>query len=194
MKVRMMVTAILVLVALLVLPLAAQAQEPDPVQMMEDLLAMLEAGDIDGAVDMLSEDIVQTLLPPPADGTGIYTGKDEMRARWEEVLALNPTHEIWDCETSGDTTTCAASYDGDDTKPLGIGPFEFVLEFTVEDGLFTSFTWTVTDETLASVAAVMAALPETGGAAFPVQALVVGLGGLAAAGGAILARRRGRSG
>lgn len=194
MKVRMMVTAILVLVALLVLPLAAQAQEPDPVQMMEDLLAMLEAGDIDGAVDMLSEDIVQTLLPPPADGTGIYTGKDEMRARWEEVLALNPTHEIWDCETSGDTTTCAASYDGDDTKPLGIGPFEFVLEFTVEDGLFTSFTWTVTDETLAAVAEVMAALPETGGAAFPVQALMGGLGGLAAAGGAILARRRGRSG
>jgi LPXTG-motif cell wall-anchored protein len=40
----------------------------------------------------------------------------------------------------------------------------------------------------------MAALPETGGAAFPVQAVMVGLGGLAAAGGAILARRRGRSG
>jgi LPXTG-motif cell wall-anchored protein len=194
MKVRKMVMAGLVLVALLALPLVGNAQAPDPVQMYKDMLAKLEAGDIDGALAYYSEDHVSALIPPPPGETGIIRGNDEERARMEEVYALNPSHEIWDCETSGNTTTCSASYEGDDTRSMGIGPLEFVIEFVVEDGLITSDTWTMTDETLAALTAVMVALPETGGAAFPVQAVMVGLGGLAAAGGAILARRRGRSG
>lgn len=189
-----MLMAVLVLVALLALPLVGNAQEPDPVQMYKDMLAKLEAGDIDGALAYYSEDHVGALIPAPPGGSGIIRGNDEERARMEEVYALNPSHEIWDCETSGNTTTCAASYEGDDTRSMGIGPIEFVIEFVVEDGLITSDTWTMTDESLAALEAVMAALPETGGAAFPVQAVMVGLGGLAAAGGAILARRRGRSG
>ncbi len=194
MKVRKMLMAVLVLVALLALPLVGNAQEPDPVQMYKDMLAKLEAGDIDGALAYYSEDHVGALIPAPPGGSGIINGNDEERARMEEVYALNPRHEIWDCETSGNTTTCAASYEGDDTRSMGIGPIEFVIEFVVEDGLITSDTWTMTDESLAALTAVMAALPETGGAAFPVQAVMVGLGGLAVAGGAILARRRGRSG
>ena len=183
---------VVVLVALLALPLVVHAQEPDPVQLIQDLIAKVDAGDIDGALEYLSDDIVMYLIPP-AEGTGIYTGKEEMRARWEEVVALNAHSEIWDCETSGNTTTCSGSYEGDDTRPLGIGPLEMVGEFVVEDGLFTSITWTVTEETLAAIAAVMAALPQTGGGAFPVQELLVGLGGLAVAGGLGLQRLRRRS-
>jgi LPXTG-motif cell wall-anchored protein len=182
-----------VLVALLALPLVAYAQEPDPVQMIRDLNAKLEAGDIDGAVAYLSDDHVLALVPAAPGTTGIYEGKDVVRARYEEVYAMNPTHKVWDCETSGNTTTCAASYEGDDTKPLGIGPLEFILELVEEDGLFTSITWTATDETLAALAAAMAALPETGGEAFLIQPLLVGLGGLAVAGGLGLKRLRRRS-
>jgi hypothetical protein len=191
MKQRMMATMVVVLVALLALPLVTHAQEPDPVQMFQDLTAKLNAGDIDGALEYLSDDIVMTLIPP-AEGTGVYTGKEEMRARWEEVLALNAHSEVWDCETSGNTTTCSGSYDGDDTRPLGIGPLEMVLEFVVEDGLITSITWTVTDEALAALAAAMAALPQTGGGVFPIQVVMMGLGGLAVAGGLGLERLRRR--
>jgi hypothetical protein len=193
MKVRMIGSMVWVLVVLVALPLATLAQEPDPVQMILDLNAAIEAGDIDGALEYVSDDIVMTLIPTPQDGKGVYTGKEEIGGRWEQVYALNPTHEIWGCETSGSATTCAASYDGDDSRPLGIGPLEFVLDFVVEDDLITSITWTLTDETLAAIGAVMAALPETGGGAFPIQELLVGLGGLAVAGGLGLKRLRRRS-
>jgi hypothetical protein len=193
MKIRMMATMVLVLVALLALPLAAGAQEPDPVQMIEDLNAKLEAGDIDGAVAYLSDDHVLTLIPAAPGTTGIIEGKEAVRARYEEIYAMNPTHKVWDCETVGNTTTCFASYEGDDTDPLGIGPIEFVLELVVEDGLFTAITWTATEETLARLAAAMSALPETGGGAFPIQEVLVGLGGLAIAGGLGLGRLRRRS-
>ena len=192
MKQRMMVTMVVVVVALLALPLLTHAQEPDPVQMFQDMEAKLQAGDFDGALEYVSDDIVLYLIPPPPGGTGIYTGKEELRARWEEAYALNTHSEYKDCETSGNTTTCAAFYEGDDTRALGIGPLEMVLELVVEDGLFTSITWTVTEEALAALAAAIAALPQTGGAAFPLQALMVGLGGLAVAGGLGLERLRRR--
>jgi LPXTG-motif cell wall-anchored protein len=193
MKQRMASLMVVVLVALLALPLVVHAQEPDPVQMIQDLEAKLQARDFDGALEYVSDDIVLYLVPPPPGGKGVFTGKEELRARWEESYALNTHSEYRDCETSGNTTTCAVSYEGDDTRALGIGPLEMVLEFVVEDGLITSFTWTVTDESLAAVAAAMAALPQTGGGAFPIQEVLVGLGGLAVAGGLGLGRLRRRS-
>lgn len=193
MKQRMMATMVVMLVALLALPLAAHGQEPDPVQMLQDMEAKLQAKDFDGALEYVSDEIVLYLVPPPPDGKGVYTGKEELRARWEEAYALNTHTEYGDCETSGDTTTCAAFYEGDDTRALGIGPIEWILELVVEDGLFTSFTWTITEESLAILVAAMAALPETGGGAFPIQAVMVGLGGLAVAGGLGLQRLRRRS-
>ena len=102
--------------------------------------------------DATAMDAVCVDIPPPPGGTGIYTGKEEMRARWEEVLALNLVRKVWDCETSGNTTTCSGSYDGDDTRPLGIDFLEMVAEFVVEGGPVTSIAWTVTDESLAAVA------------------------------------------
>jgi LPXTG-motif cell wall-anchored protein len=190
---RMMASMVVVLVALLALPLMVHGQEPDPVQLMRDCIAAQEAGDVDGSLEYLSDDIVMNLIPAPPGGKGVYTGKEEMRLRLEETIASNPHSEIWDCETTGIRTTCAASTEDDFTRSLGLDPLLFTLEFDTVDGLFTSITWTITDESLATLLAAVAALPQTGGGAFPLQVVMVGLGGLAIAGGLGLRRLRRRS-
>jgi hypothetical protein len=192
MKQRMVSFMVVVLVALLALPLVAHAQEPDPVQLMKDCIAAQEAGDVDGALAYLSEDIVMTLIPAPPGGKGVYTGFEEMRLRLEETVAVNPYSEIWDCETSGNKTTCAASTEDDSTRALGLDPLLFVLEFTMEDGLFTSITWTITEDSLAALVAAISALPPTGGGGFPIQEVLAGRGGRAVAGGLRMERLRRR--
>ena len=72
---RMIVTMVVVLVALLALPLVVHGQEPDPVQLMRDCIAAQEAGDVHGALEYLSDDIVMNLIPAPPGGKGEAVGR-----------------------------------------------------------------------------------------------------------------------
>jgi hypothetical protein len=64
---------------------------------------------------------------------------------------------------------------------------------TFQDGKIVTETWTATDETMAELQAAMVALPETGGGALPIHALVMALGGLGVAGGLRVEMLRRRS-
>ena len=88
--------------------------------------------------------------------------------------------------------TSTARTSSDSINALGVAPLVATTVHTVQDGKIQAWTWTLSDESLAAFGAAMAALPETGGGALPIQAMVVVLGGLAAAGGLGLAcvRRR----
>ena len=83
----------------------------------------------------------------------------------------------------------------DFTRELGIAPLEATEVHIVEDGKIKSGTWTPTEETVAKLQAVMApeTLPESGGATFPISAVILILSGLAILGGADLALRCRRS-
>jgi hypothetical protein len=129
----------------------------DPESVLRAITEALNKKDVEAATARLADDVTQTLIPAPS-GTGIYQGKDAMRARFEEVVAGNPTHRLTSCQTSGDKVTCAATYSDDSTKPLGFD-LEFNVEAVVQNGLLRTVTWQMTDQSLAKLQAAMAPPP-----------------------------------
>jgi limonene-1,2-epoxide hydrolase len=186
MKTRLI--AIATLVVVLALPGALYAQEADPVAVVNAMYEALNAGDIDAFVALYAEDAVIDIVP-----FGAHAGHEEIRTWADGLMALNAEMKLELLQVEGNTVTLKSWYEDDDWRALGI-VLEAVEEVSVQDGKITADIWTTTEETLAEVQAAMAALPETGGAAFPGNALAVALGGLAVSGGLglKLVRRRWR--
>ncbi len=130
------------------------AQGKDPETVLKAITGALNKKDVETATALLADDVVQTLVPAPS-GTGIYQGKEAMRARFKEVVAGNPTHKLTSCQTSGDQVICAATYSDDSTKPLGFD-LEFTVDAIVQNGLLKTVTWKMTDASLAKMQAAMA--------------------------------------
>ena len=72
---------------------APPAQGKDPESVLRAITEALNKKDVEVATALLADDVAQTLLPAPS-GTGIYKGKEAMRARFKEVVAGNPTPQI----------------------------------------------------------------------------------------------------
>jgi ketosteroid isomerase-like protein len=141
-------------------PPPTQAPTPqgrDPESVLRAITDALNKKDVQAATALLADDVVQTLVPAPS-GTGIYKGKEAMRARFKEVVAGNPTHRLTSCQTSGDKVTCAATYNDDSTKPLGFD-LEFTVDAVVQNGLLKTVMWTMTPQSLAKMQAAMAPTP-----------------------------------
>ena len=133
-------------------PPPAQGKGPETV--LKAITDALNKKDVETATALLADDVTQTLIPAPS-GTGIYKGKEAMRARFKEVVAGNPTHKLTRCQTSGDKVTCAATYSDDSTQPLGFD-LEFTVDAIVQNGLLKTVTWAMTDASLAKMQAAMA--------------------------------------
>jgi hypothetical protein len=191
MKTRLI--AIATLIAVLALPGALCAQETDPASVVMAEVEAMNAGDLDAVLALYSDDAVIKLVPPiPPDSPDTYTGEAEIRAWFEELAAVNFTMEVEILQVEGDTVTTNCRTWIDPTRQLGVAPLEATLVYTVQDGKIKGWTWTASGESLEKLGAALAALPETGGAAFPGYALAVVLGGLACVGGlgVRLVRRR----
>jgi hypothetical protein len=123
-------------------------------------------------------------------GRGIY---HRVPLLVEGLVAVNWKGELEILQVEGDTVTTKSRTWADPTRALGVAPLEATLVYTVQDGKIKGWTWTLSDESLAKLQAAMAALPESGGDAFPTYALVMALAGLAIVGGIGLTLLRRRS-
>jgi len=179
MKARMIV--VVMLAVLLALPVALYAQESDPMSVINPWVEALNAGDIDGALSYLADDVVVQILPPAPGTTGVFTGKEEVRGWYETVVGQNGLTVLSDCQIDGETVTCVNTYAEDSFRALGIDSVVGEWVVVVRDGKLQSYTFTMSDESLATLMAAMAPpeMPETGGAALPIYAVVTALGGLA---------------
>ncbi len=132
--------------------LTAQVKSPEAV--LRAITEALNKKDAEAATALVADDVMQTLIPAPS-GTGIYQGKEAMRARFKEVVAGNPVHKLTNCQTTGDQVVCDATYADDSTKPLGFD-LEFTVDAVVENGLLKTVIWKMTDASLAKMQAAMA--------------------------------------
>ena len=167
------------------LPVAVYAQEQDPVSMIMAWNDAMNAGDADAALAFLADDAYIQLVPPPMEGhDGVFRGKEEIRAWWEGLYAQNGASTVSNCQVDGETVTCLLNYTDDGLKGLGLDSIDNDFVVTVQDGKIQTYTATMTDESLAALMAAMPppAMPETGGNAFPISAVVAARGGLAVAG------------
>jgi hypothetical protein len=174
-----------VLVVLLALPGALYAQESDPMSTVDAWVAALNAGDIDGALSYLADDPVVTIVPPAPGTSGVFTGKAEIRGWYEGIVGEHGVTALSDCQVDGETVTCVNTYTGDSFASLGIDSVVAEWVAVVRDGKLQSYSWTMSDESLAALMAAMPpqAMPETGGVAVPLYAVTAVLGGLMCIGG-----------
>jgi ketosteroid isomerase-like protein len=139
-------------------------------------LQAFHAGDFDTLLAVWAEDGVQTIVM--GDSVQTYTGKDEIRAYWRELLAggfgMEPTVQ----SVEGNTVTAESKIWNNDTRALGVAPLVGTEVCVVQDGKIQSMTWTISDASLAAFGAALAALPQTGGEPVPDYAWIVALGGL----------------
>ena len=167
-------------VGLLALPGALYAQEPDPVSTISAWVEALNAGDIDSALSCLADDAVVQIVPAAPGTSGIFTGKGEVRGWYETIVGQHGVTALSDCQVDGETVTCVNNYAEDSFRSLGI---DFVVGewvAVVREGKLQSYTFTMSDESLAALMAAMTppVMPETGGSACPTSAAVAILGGL----------------
>ncbi len=187
---KKLLITIMVLMVLLALPLALNAQESDPANVVTDHLIPFKAGDLEGALAYYADDAVYRL--EFMDET--YAGADEILAWWEELQEQHFDIEVEVVNVDGNKVTTRTKTWMDFTREMGIAPLEATEVYVVEDGKITSGTWTPTEETVAKLQAAMApeALPESGGASFSDYALILMFGGVAILGGVGLVLRHRR--
>jgi len=191
--------ALTVVALMLVFPGGICAQETDPVEMITAWNDAQNAGDADAALAFFADDAFITLVPPPMEGhDGVFRGKEEIRAWWENLYSLNGASTVSNCQVEGETVTCLLNYTDDSLKALGLDSIDNEFVVIVREGKIQTYTATMTEESMAALMAAMSpeSLPETGGVVFPDDAVVAILGGLIGISGFGLEalRRRRRNG
>jgi hypothetical protein len=191
--------AVMMSVVLLALPVVLYAQEPDPMSIINAWVEALNAGDIDAALSYLADDAVVQIVPPAPGTSGVFTGKGEVRGWYETVVGQNGLTALSDCQVDGETVTCVNTYAEDSFRSLGIDTVVGEWVAVVQEGKLQSYTFTMSDESLAALMAAMTppVMPETGGSAYPISTIVTILGALIGVGGLSLGmlqwhRRHGR--
>jgi ketosteroid isomerase-like protein len=152
----------LVVFAVLLTALAASAsvaaqEEPamGPAEVVQAIYAAVSAGDVDAAVELLAEEAVLTLIPPPGDLDGTFIGKEEIGDWYTGLVADNGRAEFSDVYVAGNMANMKLTWYGDHFSNLGVGPAEFDGAAVVQDGLLKSVSWVETPEFTAKVAAAM---------------------------------------
>ena len=183
---KMRIVALMALVAMLALPLAVFAQETDPMSVVNAWHDALNGYDIDAALSYLADGAEVTIVPPLDGGSGVYSGKEEIRGLYEGFVAANFSCALSDCQVDGETVTCIDTYTDDGLKAMGVDFIEGEWVAAVREGKIQSYTYTISAESLAKFPPPPEAVPVTGGGALPNYALVIALGALTLAGGLVV--------
>ena len=182
MKTRLI--AITTLVLMLALPpVALYAQEASPITVINAWAAALNAGDVEAALSYLADNAVLTFVPPSMPGDdGIFTGKEEIRAWYQGLVAAKGVTTLSDCQVKGEQVTCLDTYADAGLQGMGVDFLEAELVATVRGGKIQGYTVTMTPETLAKLAKLAPppeTLPKSGGttpaATWPLWLVVGGL-------------------
>lgn len=192
---KKLVIAMMALVVIFTLPLALFAQETDPVAVVEGQAVAINAGDVEAAMGYYADDAVITVAYPPPAPPDVYTGADEVRAWFEELVAMNFELDATILQVDGNTVTTNEKTYSDFSRDLGIAPLEGITKYNIQNGKIKGFTWTMSDESWAKLQAAMPpqSMPESGGTTFPTYAVIITLGGMAILGGLSLALLRRRT-
>jgi hypothetical protein len=185
--------ALMAAVAMLALPSTLCAQETDPMSVVNAWHDAMNGYDIDAALSYLADGAVITIVPPLDEGSGVYSGKEEIRLLYEGFLAANFSCALSNCQVEGETVTCIDTYTDDGLKSMGVDFIEGEWVATVREGKIQSYTYTISEESLAKFPPAPESLAETGSGTLPRNASVTMLGLLAVAGGLGLRWLRRRS-
>lgn len=161
--VYVMVFLVVVLVAAIACqPIKPLAMEPEPLSPEEVLRAAtsgwdaeeLSEGIIDATLVYFSDDAVYEIAGLPS-GLETYAGHDEIRAWITGLLADDFRMEVEILESEGPTVICETRSWMNWSRETGIAPIVATEEYAVQDGQITHVTWTIRQESLEQLQAVI---------------------------------------
>jgi ketosteroid isomerase-like protein len=130
---------------------------PSPQEVLAEMAAALNRGDVDAAVAFFTEDAVVKLVPAlPPGSPDTYSGAEEIRGWFEELVAGNFEIDVEVLDVEGDTVTTRTSTWMDATREMGVAPLVGTETYTIRDGKIRGFTWAISDESMAKVQAALA--------------------------------------
>ena len=145
-----------VYLALAIVLIAATGCTPTetPESVVKTAISAWNAGDVDTLKSLYSDEAVVCF---PDFDEACPSGAEEIGVWIEGLVALNFVIEVESLEVDGDTTTVMANVWADPSRELGIAPLETIDVYTVQNGVITSQTSTLTEESQADLMAAMAA-------------------------------------
>jgi ketosteroid isomerase-like protein len=160
------------------------AQEVDSLsnaEIVQEMVARLNDGDLEGSLDFFTEDAIVYLVGMPPFGMEYYRGRDELRQLWGDVAA---NHFVWEIEVlseEGDLVQVRALTWHDFTRELGVAPNEFMETYRVIDGKIIEYYSLMTEASLAkfkpALLSVMPMEPAPVSDDAPVSEIIVAIAG-----------------
>ena len=121
-----------------------------------DMNERFNAGDLDGVMDYFADDSLVYFFGLPPTGSEVYKGKDQISLVWKDNI---DNHVVWEIDIISvvdNVVTSRAKTWHDFTRQLGVAPIEAYVIYEIEDGEITSYSWTITEKSLAELKAALA--------------------------------------
>lgn len=135
-------------------PTTPQAQDVETIYKAQ--YEALNAGDLEGSLALLAEDMITVALPPPPGVDPVQVGKEAIRKANEVLISLHNHTEFTDFQVNGETANFRAVATDDFLKSIGVAYIELSGTAVVQNGLVVSETWLVSKESLARLETAMA--------------------------------------
>ena len=186
------------LAVMLALPMRASAQGSDTLAVVDAYMAALSAKDVDAALVLIDDNIVQTYNPfPPPGLSRVNRGKETFRGLLQGFTAdLIKIERLAQPRVDGNTVALLDRVHLQSLRNIGVDYTEEFDEFVVVNGKITSITVTLTNETVARLPPAPntpAAMPKAGyGDRLHPRLWMFALGGLGLASLGLILRRHAR--
>jgi hypothetical protein len=130
-------------------PPATEQTQPTASEVIEAMVASMNAGDVEGSLAYFDNDAVAYIIGLPPTGMEVYAGKEQIRALWQDSVANHFQWEVSITSTDGNIVTVKAKTWHDFTRQLGVAPLEYNDVYEVKDGKITTYGTTITADALA---------------------------------------------
>lgn len=151
------------LIALLMVPITVLGQDTqEPESVARGLEAAVDAGDVDAALAYYAEDAVVDFRPRNVAPGVPFEGHKEIRTWLEMNAAQNTQIDVTIDEIENGTLTASITATGDQYRQMGIESVQLTDVLVIEDGLITSQTITLSEESAAQIQAAMQAAEQPG--------------------------------
>lgn len=128
-----------------------------PTQVVTESAQVLSASGVEASLAYFADDAVYKLVGLPPNLPSTYTGKEQLRAWMNDLLADHFELQVEVIKEEGDTVTTKTLTWSDMTRNLGVAPLVATEVYVVKDGKIAHVTWTITPESQAKFMRALAA-------------------------------------
>jgi hypothetical protein len=149
---------------------------------VEKMVERMNAGDLEGSLANFADEAMVYFIGLPPTGIEVYTGKEQIRALWQDSIANHFQWEIEITQVNGNQVFVKAKTWHDFTRQLGVAPLDYNDVYELKDGKIITYGSTITKEAWAKFRPALAKVmpPEataTPSSTSPVSEMTVNLEG-----------------